>query len=56
MNNAMYGMGLPVYDYCTRCGTYASYLARGMAFDGLHPGELGYWDWGSGVATALAML
>lgn len=55
-NNVLAGFGLPYFDYYSRCGSYASYTARGMSFDGLHPGELGYWDWAASLVAPLVMI
>lgn len=42
-----------LYDYYSRCQTFAKYNTRGFAFDFLHPNDFGYWDEAQGIGSAL---
>lgn len=48
-----YSNSVGLYDYYSRCISWASYNSRGMAADALHQNNLGYWDWADGFAPAL---
>jgi lysophospholipase L1-like esterase len=44
---------IPYYAYAERCQSFTAYNALGLAFDGLHQNNLGYWDWAQGIVPAL---
>lgn len=48
-----YSNNVGLYDYYSRCGSWASYNSRGMANDALHQNNRGYWDFAEGLVFAL---
>lgn len=47
---AVYSFGLPVVDLSERWGLYADANAQGLMFDTVHPGNVGYMEFGAAMA------